>query len=687
MEGKLIIETPVFEFNKLGGLFIWSLNKEEMNSQLEIFLPSHITPKIHANLDMKMTNDIIMDAFVNISEQMYRLKLKVNGPIEEKSEISIELMTPLHVMNTIFISGSLHFKSLSDLSADLVVEHPYGVDAFALKHILVDGKISSELKLDWSFNPVHYNHILVLETKDDIRNLKGGITFNSNTFEIEIENTSSSIKANIEATLPNLEIQSKTLYIEFSFVSSSEAIGIIKFITGGKTHSLFGKLGFNSGKINGNFEMESDLLDAPRKVNFIITTPEAIFTEFDLELTIETTIKHSLKVSFSKMDDLILNVVIESPLTSRLSFTLSANKSRVSLDIETPEGMAKLTANKEQYNISNEVISVVGDLELKTNIFIDIIYKLSFKTESKSNLKNIELTLFNGAESHKFKFNLLNNKNDGKFIIEVESRYLGIKSFIADVNYMLADKIGFDVVLMVSETKNIITAYIDMASRTFDGKVDLALFNSGLYEVKAALTGKDISDMQAVTSFSSKSFSLSAKVDMMIKSNDDILVNMYLKTPFSNYENLKFGAEYKYGDKAIYKLFADSPLNIVIEGEFGKKKDSFFSLVNIETPFEQFKKIKGVISLPFNGFSPKVFIHVNDEKFGLEVRCETIHYNTFLGFKIIRPRDIIALDSSFRVKAPHEGTLKLRGIGFPFLWHLKFDSSFVLPWSLLYNAL
>merc|ERR1712002_116852 len=274
------------------------------------------------------------------------------------------------------------------------------------------------------------------------------------------------------------------------------------------------------------------------------------------------------------------------------------------------------------------------------------------------------------------------------FIIEVESRYLGIKSFVADLSYLLSDKVGFDLILMVAETRNVITAYLDTASRTFDGTVNLALFNSGLYEVKAALTGKDISDMQAIASFTSKSFSLSAKIDMMIKSSDDVLVNIDLKTPFSNYETLKFGAEYKYGDKAIYKLFADSPLNIVIEGEFGKKEDSFFSLVNIETPFEQFKKIEGTISLPFNSFSPKIFVHVNDEKFGLEVRCEKINYEKYLGFTLVTPRSTVGIDSSFRVKAPYEGTLKFQDDYYMSdLWHLRFDSSFVLPWSLLYNAL
>ncbi|CAL4076235.1 unnamed protein product, partial [Meganyctiphanes norvegica] len=672
-EGKIIFKMPFVP--KLGGSFTWKNKDKHIIGQTEIYFPSYVTPRISCEIDLDLNEVINGVVTVNVSDREYTINGKLIGSNRKGYKVSMMMQTPYDVFGKISINGQLKMSSLKNINIKINVETPTTTNDLALSFEIDQLAIKTNAFISSSmlYNSYTINFLL---SEYSIEHTTFDLLMNENRFNFDYSIYNSIFKGRVETIIHGNE---RNFMVECNY-SSIDTIQIyINATMNDKVHKFETLFNVDKKHIHGYLEINSELINGSRKVNFDINTPKAPFNTFSMDISLSALKTYSFHFDYDTNNGLELNIRLENFDISKLAVEVLCNPSLVYISVELPNGNHKVNATW------HTVQGLHSDLTWKIEVSSSLIsedYLLTSSLTNKISDKSIELQLITGTDKHSMAGNAMRTENSGEASFRVNSKYLSFKEAL--VKY---------IVIADNSTEMIISGTFMGKTNKFNMKIDqqkgkfVALVNSpfistGLARAEASLMGDIDNGMELNMALKNSADVISCTLNLQMLNYVMLKVN----TPFTGYKNMIFGAKYNTDNSNVISLFAEKPFKVNLDIELRNINMLYETHIKLHTPIENLEIIEAQIFIPMNKFAPRIMWNIHGKKYGIDINIEQTEHKYQLFGTVMTGDHIYNAESITKSRTPFVFGYKLEkksidamlpGDNFNKYFHIRMDSSFL----------
>ncbi|ROT70466.1 beta-1,3-glucan binding protein [Penaeus vannamei] len=267
-EGKLIIHTPFHGMEKMGGLFTWSNQNKKIMAHAELHLPSYTTPTITGEISLDLKKKINGYVTLDVAGEEFTLKCNLAGSsISQGYTGSLEFYTPFHAVSHVVLTGDIKMQALSFLDMEVKIDAPFATHDLKLKYQLSADKVSGEAFIQSTrlYNTIQLSlNLQGLSTG----NVEADLTVNDNKINAHYTLAQSTFKFDVRTVIFGKERQ---FSIEAKYPSLENLQGVVAVTLEGEKHMVSGSLNIVNNRIQGAMDLESDLIEGPRKLVFDVS--------------------------------------------------------------------------------------------------------------------------------------------------------------------------------------------------------------------------------------------------------------------------------------------------------------------------------------------------------------------------------------------------------------------------------
>merc|ERR1712042_152308 len=640
-EGKLLIETPIYGFHKMGGLFTYSNMNQKVVAKSEVIMPTILmnNPKLSGEISLDLNKKA--DGFIsmNIAGEVFTLKSNIIETSQKGYKGSLELYTPFHALSEVDISGEIQMESYNNIKSNFNLKTPFGS-----YNIAVNGKLEKQNnKLDYEIIVNQNRFTINVLLEDYLKQISIGATVNGVQRTISFD---------------TMIHENEARQIDVTVTSNSEE------------HKITGLFNIDTDFVQGNLEINSRIIGGKRKINFNLTIPQTPFRKFSIDMGLSASETHVFQLDIDTTNNFKLNINVESSVIPDCALQLLLSSGSSSLMIVAPNGTHKLDAT--WFATQRIPSDIKGTLELPSPL-LQQDYLIQTSLINGKSMKDIKLHLITGTEKHVFETKIVSKKNGGEGLIHVETPFISVKK--ADIEFSLNFKNKFEINLAASlgDMKHSFVMKYNFNQNSVVTSVISPLIPTGLAQAEATQYGNFEDGLDLTMSLKNSEEQISGTLDL--KKAERIILK--INTPFKGYKKMTIGATYKEKDNTVVKIFADKPIKFNVDLTLGNKNDAYVAYMKAETSIESLKTVEAEINLPLKKFNPTMKLLLPNNNYGLQVDFEKKQYSYKISGDIIVDAHNYGAHMKLRNKAPYELATGLHLPKYEKNFHLKTDSSFL----------
>ncbi|XP_063589036.1 uncharacterized protein LOC134766188 isoform X1 [Penaeus indicus] len=666
-EGKLIIHTPFPGMEKMGGLFTWSNANKKIMARAELHLPSYITPTITGEISLDLKKKINGYVTLDVAGEEFTLKCNLAGSsISQGYTGSLEFYTPFHAVSHVVLTGNIKMQALSFLDMEVKIDAPFATHDLKLKYQLTADKVTGEAFLE---STRLYNTI---QLSLNIENLSTGnvevdLTVNDNKINAHYTLAQSTFKFDVTTIIFNKERQ---FSIEAKYPSLESLEGVVAVTLEGEKHMVSGSLNIINNRIQGALDLESDLIEGPRKLVLDVSKPSDSYKQASFKIIFTSSDPHSFYLDLDLRSGLAATVKIDTPVFPKVTTTLQVAPAIAGITIETPKGTHKVQLSWRQTRRMPS--DWIASLELISPLLPEN-YLFSVNLGSK----HIMAELQTGSIKHTLEARTSVSNYGGDLSLMIDTPFENINKVTLDASLNFQNNVEMFITAKFANTVNSFRFNLDKENRKLISIVESPYIPTGMAEAEAMLTGNTNENMQMKMALKNAEDTISGILNIKIKSSQNINTNLKIITPFKGYKKMNFGARYLKDEVTNISVFADKPLKFKADLQFGNTEDVVTTNLVVETPIEDFERIEAEMKVPLYKFAPKVMLTLPHNRYGLTADYGSDSFSQKLSAGVTLNEESYDGYYSLRTKAPYElaygyNLAQLASTRF----HLRTDSSF-----------
>lgn len=665
-EGKLIIHTPFHGMEKMGGLFTWSNQNKKIMAHAELHLPSYTTPTITGEISLDLKKKINGYVTLDVAGEEFTLKCNLAGSsISQGYTGSLEFYTPFHAVSHVVLTGDIKMQALSFLDMEVKIDAPFATHDLKLKYQLSADKVSGEAFLQSTrlYNTIQLSlNLQGLSTG----NVEANLIVNDNKINAHYTLAQSTFKFDVRTVIFGKERQ---FSIEAKYPSLENFQGVVAVTLEGEKHMVSGSLNIVNNRIQGAMDLESDLIEGPRKLVFDVSMPTASYKQVSCNIVFTSSDPHSFYLDLDLRSRLEATVKIDTPVFPKVTTTLQVAPAVAGITIETPKGTHKVQLSWRQTRRMPS--DWIASLELISPLLPEN-YLFSVNLGSK----HIKAELQTGSIKHALEARTSVSNYGGELSLMIDTPFENINKVTLDASLNFQNNVEMYITANFANTVNSFRFNLDKENRKFVSIVESPYVPTGMAEAEAMLTG-NTKNMQMKMALKNAEDTISGILNVKIESSQNVSTNLKILTPFKGYKKMNFGARYLKDEVTNISVYADKPLKFKAELQFGNTEDAVAANLVVETPIEDFERIEAQMKVPLYRFAPKVMLTLPHNRYGFTADYGSDSFSQKLSAGVTVNEESYDGYYSLRTKAPYELAY---GYDFAHLastrFHLRTDSSF-----------
>jgi len=620
-EGKFIINSNISGFETVGVVFKISNENNTISAETKINLPSETMPQIIVKLTIEKTDSRRARVQLVLGDKEYSFDGNYNLLNGFGAEILVE--TPHEMLKKVSMKGKLLTTSVNKVDANLEIIYPSGVLNVATKYDISPASVSANLNIECMcdnrptctvnalFEKSHMN--ITAKTSIQSELLSDPISFE---FLFTGEKVETSAKLFGETHILNLDTHNNGLgHKSIRIICSSPIIDGRLTVDGQLIYNRTPSLQLNITKSGGN--------------------PFKFVSNID-----------------ASDEGITVSIVRDSTASDNVSFNMKTTEKSIDIIIKKSgqELKVNLYWNLSIDNANNKIFSV--DSLVTSSFFSDI--KSSMKVEITERKALVETSVAYGRVSHQLKAGYTYTQSSAAFVLQLETPIFGINkmSLESDVNINRNIKATASIVLLG-------------ASHTFD-----LHFDHLNRKIVCEITSDEIPGKNFIIDGSVTGSSGNLNIIGRIKFNEQIFATKFtldssalsiinssleVKTPLNGYRKMNFDLKLHYLEDSFKALIRSHDLlPFTFELEAGHYNESYKAMVNINTQFDGFEKIKVTAEVPLDKTLTKVIIQLPNIEYGFEFEFRDKQFSKKAALVLIYNGRHYGGGLNLRYKAPYE---------------------------------